>query len=183
MSQRGKWTEKWPCISDHNLLKLLKHPWIFSFAVSLLLLERSYFPFIQLSCGVHASDRSKYSQEIFEAFQKRSSTPWGYVAEGTTFSTDTHACSNNWSVVWGTEARNVFVVGAGSSPWTPLQEVKELLTVFWQQRRRNGRCEGRYLNLQARAHNPVGRTFVKPLTNSNVTLKWASKVRKFESHQ
>lgn len=69
---------------------------------------------------------------------------------------------------------------AGSSPRRLPQQVKELLILFWPQRRRRGRCEEKHLNLWACTHIPVGRTFAKPLTKSNPTMKWVSKIRKFE---
>ena len=84
------------------------------------------------------------------------------------------------SVVWGRDTRNVLWRGAGSSPERLPQQVKELLIVFWPQRRRKGRCGEKHLNLWACTHISVGRTFAKPLTKSNATMKWVSKIRKFE---
>lgn len=60
------------------------------------------------------------------------------------------------------------------------QEVKELLFVFWCQRRRKGLCEEKHLNLWACTHISMGRTFAKTLSKSNATMKRVSEIRKFE---
>lgn len=159
------------------------NPLIFSLTVSILLLDRPYFPFIQFPWGVHASHRSKCSAEIFEACQNRWRTPWGYIAEGTTFSMDTHPFSTALISFMG-KGHKKCLCGGGLEvvPRDFPNRLKELLIVFWQERRK-GRCEEKHLNLRARTHIPVGRTFARPLTMSNATMKWVSKSGNLRFHQ